>query len=140
MAIRISQAGVALTVGIIIVTGLIIGGFFLVKNSGEQARRDEAIRIAEQNLEEQSGDDVAIVEEESEDKQHENMGHDDANTSVSEPAEGNTPSDEATSEDDSAQAATELPRTGTGEQVSSIVALTLLTFSVTSYVASRRQA
>ena len=53
MAVRITQAGVALTVGIIIVTGLIIGGFFWVKTAGEQARRDDAIKIAEQNLEKQ---------------------------------------------------------------------------------------
>ena len=54
MAVRITRAGVALTVGIIVVTGLIIGGFFWAKQSGEQARRDAATKIAEQNLEDQS--------------------------------------------------------------------------------------
>lgn len=62
MAVRITRAGVALTVGIILLTGLIIGGLLWAKSSGEQARREEALQIAEQNLEEQSRQDVALNE------------------------------------------------------------------------------
>ena len=37
MAVRITRAGVALTVGIIVVTGLIIGGLFWIRGAGQQA-------------------------------------------------------------------------------------------------------
>ncbi len=62
MAVHVTRAGVALTVGIILLTGLIIGGLLWAKESGEQARRAEALQIAEQNLEEQSRRDVALNE------------------------------------------------------------------------------
>ena len=62
MAVHVTRAGVALTVGIILLTGLIIGGLLWAKESGEQARRAEALQIAEQNLEEQSRRGVALNE------------------------------------------------------------------------------
>lgn len=132
MAIRITRAGVALTVGIIVVTGLIIGGLFLVKNQGEQARRDEAIKIAEQKLEDQSGNGVAL-----------NDGEDNAETNQSEEtsqgAGGEVTSGEANSGDVAGQAtANELPATGPVDTAATILIASILTFSVVSYFQSRR--
>jgi len=127
MAIRITQAGVGLAVGIIILTGLIVGGFFWVKNSGEQARRNEAIEIAQQNLEEQSKQD---------DKK------DAAGEIIAPENTENPPSntqDNTSNNDTVAQEASELPRTGVADQLSNTVAISALTFAVVSYIASRRQ-
>jgi len=118
MAVHVTRAGVALTVGIIIVTGLIIGGFFIVKNSGEQARREEAIKVAEQNLETQSNEGVVL-----------NEGQD--NTSESTPPSNST--DTSTSD----SAAGELPQTGPSD-MSAIISLGIVTFAVVAYYSSRR--
>ena len=138
MAVRITRAGVALTVGIIVLTGLLIGGLFWVRESGEQARRDEAVKIAEEKLEEQSGNDVALNE------------GDEGSEATNEATEGNTeqqPADESTSEEtgqdipatgvDEPEQADELPQTGVAD-VAPFMALGLLTFAGVSYYRSRR--
>jgi hypothetical protein len=142
MAIRITGSGVALTVGIILVTALIIGGFFLAKNSGEQARREESIKIAEQNLEEQSNEGVALNE--GENSNESNTSGDDAakdeaakqEAAKNESTNGNSNS---SSNQSSNQATGELPATGPADQLVNVVVLALLTFSVVSYISSRRQ-
>ena len=138
MAVRITQAGVALTVGIIVVTGLIIGGLFAVKNSGEQARREDAIKIAEQNLQDQSNDGVALN-----DSDKESNANNSSNESTTS-GEGATNSDDTTTEstnstNTSNQTANVLPQTGPAGQLASLVVVALLTFSVVSYITSYRQ-
>lgn len=51
---RITRAGVVFVIGILVLAGLVFGGIMLVQQRGEQARRDEAVKIAEQQLKEQS--------------------------------------------------------------------------------------
>jgi len=137
MAIRVTQAGVALTVGIIIVTGLIIGGFFIVKNNAETARRDEAIKIAEQNLEEQSGNNVALNEGDSESNSNESTSSDDA-TKSDDAANESTDTSSAGGNAGSSAPVSELPQTGPADQLASLVVMALLTFSVVSYIGSRQ--
>lgn len=136
MAVRITRAGVALTVGIIVLTGLIIGGLFWVKQSGEQARRDEAVKIAEEKLEGQSGDDVALNGESSDPTEESAPNTDDAtNGSASE----NQTADEMTQAGPSSdvEAAAELPQTGPADTVA-VIALGAVTFIVVAYNRSRR--
>jgi LPXTG-motif cell wall-anchored protein len=138
MAVRITRAGVALTVGIIILTGLLIGGLFWVRQSGEQARRDEAVKIAEQNLEDQSGNDVALNEGDA--SKDETSNDDKSNTTDSEKSD-NT-SDTSTQDMPSTGTSTpedadELPQTGTADVVP-FIALGLVTFAGVSYYRSRR--
>ncbi len=125
MAIRITRAGVALTVGIILVTGLIIGGLFLVKNQGEQARRDDAINIAEQNLEEQSDEGVALNEGE-------------GNTETSQNEETESQQSAGSSEATEQVAASELPATGPADTAAALFVVGLLTFASVSYYQSRK--
>lgn len=137
MAIRITRAGVALTVGIIVVTGLIIGGLFLVKNQGEQARRDEAIKIAEQNLEEQSENGVALNEGEA------NTETTQGEESTQGAAEGGTATNSepgqtsGSSEVAGSSTVNELPATGPADAAAFAV-LGLLTFAGVSYYRSRK--
>jgi LPXTG-motif cell wall-anchored protein len=49
---RITRTGVLFVLGIILLAGLVFGGIWLARERAEQARRDEAIKLAEQNLEE----------------------------------------------------------------------------------------
>lgn len=135
MAIRITRAGVALTVGIIVVTGLIIGGLFLAKNQGEQARRDDAIRIAEQNLEEQSSEGVSLGGGES---NTETTQSEESTESAGEGSTSTESSSEAASGDvASTSAAEELPATGPAD-VTALLVIGLITFAGVSYFRSRR--
>ena len=51
---RITRAGILFVVGIIVLAGLVFGGIWLVRERGEQARREDAIKVAEENLQKQS--------------------------------------------------------------------------------------
>lgn len=51
---RLTRTGLLFVIGIIVLGGLVTGGIFLVKNHGEAVRRDQAVKIAEANLKDQS--------------------------------------------------------------------------------------
>lgn len=117
MAVRMTRAGVGLTVGIIVLALVVLGGLYLVKERGEQARREDAIEIAQGNLESES-----------------------QNGSVEAPSidgvgEGVTP--ESNDSENSGAAPNELPATGMSE-IAPVLGIGLLAFSVASYLASRR--
>lgn len=153
MAVRITQSGVALTVGIIILTALIVGGLFWVKQSGEQARRDEAVKIAEEKLEEESNDGVALNEGEGSENKESEQSNGEA-TSPSEessesiPGSGATPDEsdsDAQTSDELAQTGTdvpeetvtELPETGLAD-TGAVLVLGATTFAAVTYYRSRR--
>lgn len=52
--LRLNRAGLLFVVGIIVLGALVTGGIFLVKNHGEAVRRDQAVKIAEAKLKDQS--------------------------------------------------------------------------------------
>ena len=136
MAVRITRAGVALTVGIILVTGLIIGGFFWARQSSEQARRTEAIKIAEQNLEGLANQETALNEGEENDNSGEgatNTEENTANESTNEPSA----TEEATDPSRETSEVNELPETGIAD-VSALIVIGLVTFAGVSYYQSRR--
>jgi len=134
MAIRtVTRAGVGLVVGIIILGLLVLGGLYLVRERGEQARRAEAINIADQQLQAESDSDIAIStdgdaeETPAAEEQPATTGQtdtsDDSPVSAAPPA---TPP----------AAAAELPQTG--PDAISIVGLGLLSFAVVSFIHSRK--
>lgn len=129
--LRPTRAGILLIIGIIVATGLIVAGLLWVKQSGEQARRDEAVKIAEQNLEEDSKSDDVALNDGDESNQQEQAPTESNQESTPNGAEQNT----STSNNPSV---TELPQTGAGDIVP-FVAAGLLAFSVSSYVISRRK-
>jgi hypothetical protein len=112
---RITRAGVVFVVGILVLAGLVFGGIWFVNERGEQARRDEAIKIAEQQLEEQS--EVATET---------NNG-----TAPAEEEGANGPILSTSGEEN-----VELPETG--PEIVHILAITALTLSAAYYVGSRR--
>lgn len=138
MAVRITGAGVALTVGIIVVTGLIVGGFFWARQTADQARRDEAVKIAEEQLNEQSNDEVALNE--GDENKDENQGQSSTNGSengTSSESEGTIPS--TGSDVNESDSVSELPQTGPAETLGSLLALGGLSFAVTAYLVSRQK-
>jgi FtsZ-interacting cell division protein ZipA len=112
---RITRAGVVFVIGILVLAGLVFGGIWFVNERGEQARRDEAIKIAQQQLEEQS--EVA---------RETNNG-----TAVTDEGEENSPAPSTNGEEN-----VELPETG--PEIVHILAITALTLSTAYYVGSRR--
>ena len=134
MAIRqVTRAGVGLVVGIIILGALVLGGLWLVRERGEQARREEAINIADQQLQVESGEDIALNTDEDANK--------DADKDTAEEATKPTESTETTKPESTATkpeptVATQLPQTG--PEVFSFVPVGLLGFAVVSFIRSRK--
>jgi len=133
MAIRtVTRAGVGLVVGIIILGLLVLGGLYLVRERGEQARRAEAINVADQQLQAESDKDIAISTDGDDDKtpvkeEPATAGQNDtSDDSPVSPASPSTPP----------AAAAELPQTG--PDAFSFVGLGLLSFAVVSFIHSRK--
>lgn len=153
MAVRITQSGVALTVGIIILTGLIIGGLFWVKQTGEQARRDEAVQIAEEKLEEESNNGVALNDGEEAEKNESERSNGETTSPAEENPESipgaetapNESSSDTQTSDELAQTGTdvpeetvtELPETGLAD-TGVVLVLGTATFAAVTYYRSRR--
>lgn len=140
MALHITRPGILLTVAIIVVSVGLIGGLMWVKHAGEQARRAEAIAIAEERLKNESERDVSIRNEGAKDddgkKAESDKKADDTNTNEQKDSTGEQGSG-ATVSDLPAGGAAELPQTGAGDAMSALGA-GALTFAGVAYVASRR--
>lgn len=129
MAIRrVTRAGVGLAVGIIIVGLLVWGGLWFVRERGDQARRQEAINIANEQLKSQSEQGVALndgkeqnsnSQSQSSNNQSNNSGNQSSSTM---PQTGTAPG--------------ELPKTGS--ESTSLVVVGFLTFAVVSFLHSRK--
>ena len=115
---RLTRRGVVFVIGIIVLVGLVFVGIYGVRERAEQARRDEAVKIAEQNLEEQSQPVVTT----------------DPETSTQEVAvdDGVVVATDATGD------TVELPVTGLDP--SRILIVTLLSLATAFYITSRRAA
>lgn len=122
---RITRTSILFVVGVVVLAGIVFGGVWLAKERGEQARRDEAVKIAEQNLKDQS--EVAINKANEAVKQS-NEGSDNASTSTT----GTTSETQTTA----TQTASELPQTG--PEFSSVIIVTILSLAVAFYVSSRK--
>lgn len=121
---RITRTGIVFVLGIVVLAAAVFGGVWMVKERGEQARQEEAVRIAQQNLEEQSQTPV----NESDDEEEQGMGvvaveDDDEATSAG--------SDVAVQGDQD-----EMPQTGAG--LNMLLAIAFLTLAGAYYATSRR--
>lgn len=134
MAVRLTRAGLGLTVGIIILGLVVLGGLYLAKQRGEQARREAAIEVAQQNLESQSKGTGSLNPDTDSTKdtpkdESKSSGASSGSSSSTSGSTGSTGSSESTVD--------ELPQTGTVD-VAPALALGMITFAVASYVSSRR--
>jgi len=121
---RITRAGILFIVGVLVLGALVTGGIFMVKSQGEAVRRDEAIKIAEQTLKDQS--EVATQ-------------------SVNTPESTETDAESASAGSDGVVVATTtdaetLPETGPEalQGLGQFVIIAVLAFSVATYISSRR--
>jgi LPXTG-motif cell wall-anchored protein len=124
MAVRITRSGVGLTVGIIVLALVVLGGLYLVKERGEQARREDAIEVAQETLESESAEEGSLTP--SIDGNNEVTDEGDSSEQSQQMPAGGT--------DQSPQ---ELPATGPTDAASLLV-LGALSFTVASYFSSRR--
>ena len=135
MAVYTKRTGLALTVGIIILSLVALGGLYLVKNQGEQARREEAVKVAEERLKAESEQEVALENGEANESVTEEVVVEEESQAGSEQSAGSgAGAGQGTGGD--VAAAEELPQTGSSE-VLAVVALGTLTFSVATYAMSR---
>lgn len=117
---RITRTGIVFIIGVVVLAALVFGAVWYVQQRGEQARRAEAVKIAEQNLTEQSktATQPTKVDEGSNTSSSSNGTHSDTQ-----------PTTVATS-------TVELP--ATGPDASNIIVVTVLSLAVSLYIASRR--
>ena len=131
---RLTRTGLFFIIGILVLGGLVTGGIFLVKNHGEAVRRDQAVKVAEQNLKDQS-----------------QVATQPVNTATSSDASSDAAKTNSTSTDTGTSSATstattaganvtKLPATGIDDfkTLGNTIIVAIFTFSVASYVASRR--
>lgn len=140
MATRtITRAGVGLVVGIILLAALVIGILFFVRERGEQARRTDAINIADQQLKEDSDKGIAANPE----SDNSSTKSDEQAPTVQTPAQPAPQSSSQTTPQTTPSTSTpnpsELPKTGPVDQLGEVAVLSMLTFSVVSYVVSRKR-
>ena len=128
--LNLTRAGISLVVGIIILALVVFGGIWLVRERGEQARRAEAIAIADQQIQEQNEQDIAIGSGNSASNNPDQA----APSQSTDPAPASSNGAAATPVP--TPAANELPQTG--PELLPIVAFALLSFTAASYVQSRK--
>lgn len=121
---RITRAGILFIVGVLVLGALVMSSIFMVKNHGETVRRDEAIKVAEQTLKDQS--EVATQP-------------------VNTPEPTETDAESASAGTDGVVVATTtdaetLPETGPEalQGLGQLVIIAVLAFSVATYISSRR--
>ena len=130
---RLTRTGILFVVGVVVLAALVFGGIVLVRQRGDQVRRDEAVKVAEQNLKNDSG--VAVVPAtESNDA---NKATTDTNTGADTTIPGTTSADSTVA---AATDSDQLPKTGPADDFGRIISVTILASSVAFYVASRRTA
>jgi FtsZ-interacting cell division protein ZipA len=120
---RITRTGIVFILGTIVLIGLVVGGIWLVRERGEQARRQEAVKIAEQNLEDQS-------QAQTETKPETNDETDSAPAATE---------DEANPVTTTASRSDTLPETGPGD-IAQVIAVGVVTLAAGYYLTSRRAA
>ena len=117
---RLTRTGILFFIGVLVLVGLVTGGIFLVKNHGEAVRRDEAVKVAEQKLKDES-------------------------QVVSEPIATDIPQESGTAGANNGESVvvtpsntSELPQTGPADALMNMVVVAMLALSVAFYVSSRR--
>ena len=123
---RLTRTGILFVIGVVVLAGLVFGGIVLVRQRGEQVRRDEAVKVAEQNLKEQSEVATVPADESS------------ASESEAEAAAAQEAAENAAGSNAAASATGQLPETGPADDFGRIIAVTILATSVAFYVSSRR--
>ena len=144
MAIRITRPGILVAVSIIVMAGVLIGGLLWAKHAGEQARRADAVKVAEERLKSESDRDVALNEGNKDSK----AGNEAGDKGSGDAKQGSEQKDSTGSADGSqlpgtganngAMQADELPQTGAGEFLVSLAGLWFVVFAAVSYVRSVR--
>jgi hypothetical protein len=142
---RLTRTGLLFVIGIIVLGGLVTGGIFLVKNHGEVVRRDQAVKIAETNLKDQSKAPTATqpVNGGTADKDQTNKAGTGASSAPSADTGTNTnPNTNTNTNTASSSDTSALPVTGPDDLLifGRTIIVAILAFSVVSYVASRRAA
>ena len=133
---RLTRMGVIFVIGIVVLAGLVTGAVFLVRGRGEQVRRDEAVKVAEQNLKEES-DGVVTPPNESSNATEAAQKEADAKAKAEADAAAR---DAAQRNNVASNSPSALPETGAAEDFGRILSVTILATSVAFYVASRRAA
>ena len=145
MAVRITRAGVWLTVGIIGLGLLVLGGLYIASQRGEQARRDEAIAIAENNLSEQSKNETPVLGGDTDTSSNgatsgetgtsTGPGSTEAGSSTANNSGSTSGSNTATSTD---KTISELPQTGPTDSLTVFAIIGIVTYFAASFISSRK--
>lgn len=141
---RPTRLGIILAVGIIVVAAIVGVGLYMLKQQGQQARREDAVKAAEQNLKDQSQQGVALNQGDTDANKNQSQSgaSDQQNTSQSQANQSNTSNSNSQAPNNSSSQtganASQLPQTGP-EDTATVIAIAALSFSIAGYIQSRRQ-
>ncbi len=136
---RITRAGIIFIIVVLLLGVATYAGIYFLKERGEQARQDEASKIARENLDDETKGPDVIAEDKTDDKQDDNGGTAGGATSNDDEDTTNgtgTVTDGGTKNDDKIVDSTNLPQTG--PELYGLIAVIAMTFAGTAFVTSRR--
>lgn len=117
----ITVKGIFMAVAIIVIAGLIVGGLYVARDRSESAKREEAIKTAQEKLDEIASNEV---------KDPEVISEGDKNS--------NKVDDFGSDTEESSEAVANLPETGSAESIAALIAAATITYSAAFYVKSQR--
>lgn len=141
MGWRPTRAGFIYVIIAIILAATVFGVAWFVQQRGEQVRQQEAAEVAKENLENQT--DTPVIAEESETPAPETPGSgatDGEEVAVTDPNNGSTQNEGATSAPPAGNTTKELPVTGPGSALISLLGIAGVTYTISLFIVSRRTA
>jgi uncharacterized protein HemX len=120
--LRVTRTGIVFIVGVMVLIAVVIGAIFIVRDRGEQVRRQEEVRVAQQNLEDQS----KTIPEETKP------------AATSSPRSSSEGEENPPVQNDTASSASSDALPETGADLGTLLVVTLLALSASYYVVSRQ--
>ncbi len=138
MGWRPTRAGIIYLVIAIILAAIVFGVAWFVRERGDQARQQDVVEVAKENLEESS--DTPVIAEEEEETSNEGTTGTGNDVAVTDTNNSGTQTRDSSAAPGTENSAAELPVTGPASNLATLVLIAVATYGLTSVIVSRRSA